>query len=335
MFVKRLSLLKDNFPELFNGDKTVCFINPQFLSDLQHFNNKNTVVLTDDIRIYSPLLRAGYNCAPGINHNVDISIILLPRSKELAKELIIIGLETAKGGYVVIDGDKKGGIISIIKEIEKELSFDIKLSKAHGKIVAFKNDGRLLPSTWYSKKFNKINDEFVTVPGIFSWNHVDPASELLKIHLPRNLKGFGADLGAGWGFLTKFLANLELVDHIYAVDASKRALECAIKNCETSKVKFVWEDVQQWKAPKPLDFIVMNPPFHSNGKVDLELGELFITSAAKNLTKNGSLHMVSNRHLPYEHILCKHFAAWTEIGGDNKFKIFLAEKPLAVSRKKP
>ena len=33
--------------------------------------------------------------------------------------------------------------------------------------------------------------------------------------------------------------KLVSVDHIYAIDVSKRALECAAKNCETSKVKFV------------------------------------------------------------------------------------------------
>lgn len=335
MFVKRLSFLNDIFPDLFEANKKVCFINPQYLTDLDHFNSKNTVVLTDDIRMYSPLSRAGYNCSPEINYNVDISIILLPKFKELARELIIIGLEKAKGGYVVIDGDKKDGIISITKELEKEFSFDIKLSKAHGKIVAFRTDHALLPPTWHSRKVNKINNEFVTVPGIFSWDHVDAASELLKNYLPNNLKGCGADLGAGWGFLTKFLEKLESVDHIYAIDASKRALECAAKNCETSKVKFVWEDVQKWQAPKPLDFIVMNPPFHSNGKVDIKLGEMFIISAARNLIKDGNLHMVSNRHLPYENILGRHFAGWKEIGGDNKFKVILAEKPLAVSRKKP
>ena len=87
------------------------------------------------------------------------------------------------------------------------------------------------------------------------------------------------------GFPDKFLENLELVDDIFAIDTSKRALECAAKNCDTSKVEFVWEDVQQWRSPKPLDFVVMNPPFHSNGKVDIELGEGFIISAAKNLLR--------------------------------------------------
>ncbi len=334
MFIKRLSVLKNVFPDLFEANKTVCFINPHHLTDLDHFNNKNTVVLTDDIRLYSPLLRAGYNCTPAINCNVDISIILLPKSKELAKELIIFGLMKAKGGYIIIDGDKKNGIVSIFKELEKIFSFEIKLSKAHGKIAAFRNVRGILPPTWHSNKFHKINNDFVTVPGVFSWDHVDAASELLRSYLPNNLKGSGADLGAGWGFLTKFLSKSDSVDHIYAIDTSKRALECAAKNCKTSKVKFVWEDVHKWKAPKPLDFIVMNPPFHSNGKVDIKLGEMFIISAARNLSTNGNLYMVSNRHLPYERILCEHFAAFREIGGDNKFKVLLAEKPLAVSRKK-
>ena len=58
-------------------------------------------------------------------------------------------------------------------------------------------------------------------------------------YLPNNLKGSGADFGVGWGFLTKYLENLDTVDNIYAIDVSKRALTCAAKNCVTSKVQFI------------------------------------------------------------------------------------------------
>ena len=334
MFIKRLSVLKDILPDLFTANKTICFINPQDLTDLDYFSNKNTVVLTDDIRLHSPLSGAGYNCKSDVNFLADVSVVLLPKSKELARELILLGSKIANKGYVVIDGDKNDGIVSIIKELQKQISFDVNLSKAHGKIAVYKTASGNLPSTWHTNKFNKINNEFVTLAGVFSSDHVDPGSKLLRDQLPQNLNGSGADFGAGWGFLTNFLENLELVDDIYAIDTSKRALECAAKNCDTSKVEFVWEDVQQWRAPKPLDFVVMNPPFHSNGKVDIELGEGFIISAAKNLLKNGKLYMVSNRHLPYENILYRYFGNSKEIGGDNRFKIILAEKPLAVSRKK-
>ena len=88
MFTKRLSVLKDILPDLFTANKTICFINPQDLTDLDYFSNKNTVVLTDDIRLHSPLSRAGYNCKSDVNFLADVSVVLLPKSKELARELI-------------------------------------------------------------------------------------------------------------------------------------------------------------------------------------------------------------------------------------------------------
>ena len=39
--------------------------------------------------------------------------------------------------------------------------------------------------------------------GIFSADHIDPGSALLAEHLPKNLRGRVADLGAGWGFLSR------------------------------------------------------------------------------------------------------------------------------------
>ena len=147
MFIKRLSVLKDILPDLFTANKTICFINPQELTDLDYFSNKTTVVLTDDIRLYSALQSAGYNCKSDVNLLADVSIILLPKSKELAKELILLGSTIAKNGHVVIDGDKNDGIVSIIKELQKKISFDVNLSKAHGKIAVYKTASGNLPST--------------------------------------------------------------------------------------------------------------------------------------------------------------------------------------------
>ena len=160
MFIKRLSVLKDILPDLFTANKTICFINPQDLTDLDYFSNKNTVVLTDDIRLHSPLSGAGYNCKSDVNFLADVSVVLLPKSKELARELILLGSKIANKGYVVIDGDKNDGIVSIIKELQKQISFDVNLSKAHGKIAVYKTASGNLPSTWHTNKFNKINNEF-------------------------------------------------------------------------------------------------------------------------------------------------------------------------------
>ena len=42
MFDKRLSVLKENSPGLFAGNKSICFINPRDLTDLAHFKIRNT-----------------------------------------------------------------------------------------------------------------------------------------------------------------------------------------------------------------------------------------------------------------------------------------------------
>ena len=91
MFVKRLSVLNDILPDLFTANKTICFINPQDLTDLDYFSNKNTVVLTDDSRLYSPLVGAGYNCKSDVNFLAHVSVVHMPKTKELARELLLLG----------------------------------------------------------------------------------------------------------------------------------------------------------------------------------------------------------------------------------------------------
>src|SRR5690606_35580039 len=43
---------------------------------------------------------------------------------------------------------------------------------------------------------------FTSRPGVFAWDRIDAASALLAEHLPDDLRGHAADLGAGWGYLS-------------------------------------------------------------------------------------------------------------------------------------
>lgn len=47
-----------------------------------------------------------------------------------------------------------------------------------------------------------LDGRFVSRPGVFAWDRIDPASALLVEHLPTTLAGHGADLGAGFGYLS-------------------------------------------------------------------------------------------------------------------------------------
>ncbi|MCB7212868.1 methyltransferase, partial [Lactiplantibacillus plantarum] len=50
-----------------------------------------------------------------------------------------------------------------------------------------------------------MGGRFLSRPGVFAWDRIDPASALLAEHLPADLAGRAADLGAGYGYLSREL----------------------------------------------------------------------------------------------------------------------------------
>ena len=177
------------------------------------------------------------------------------------------------------------------------------------------------------QQFDKplLEDGFKTVAGVFSADAADSASELLLSVLPR-LTGTVADLGAGWGYLTRNLIEMP-TQRVIAVEADYRAIEIARVNVHSDKVKFVWADATSWRADQALDTVVMNPPFHNFGKADTGIGIDFIKAAVRSLKPQGDCYIVANRHLPYEQPLNELFQNVSEVTKDNRFKVLYASKP--------
>lgn len=177
---------------------------------------------------------------------------------------------------------------------------------------------------------------FVSRPGVFAWDRIDPASRLLAEHLPGTLRGNAADLGAGFGYL-----SLMLLDHcpgITAIDlfeAEKRALDLARLNVKHEAARFYWHDVTTG-LPGNYDVIVMNPPFHTQGQGGRgdrpDIGRRFIAVAAEHLKPGGSLWLVANRHLAYESVLDANFGTVAKLAEADGFKVIHAIKSGAAKR---
>ena len=173
---------------------------------------------------------------------------------------------------------------------------------------------------------------FISRPGVFAWDRIDAASELLAARLPGDLAGRGADLGAGFGYLsTQVLARCERVTSLDLYEADARALDLAQLNLSRSaatrviptKLDFLWHDVTAG-LPRRYDFIVTNPPFHQ-GRADLpQLGRAFIAAAADALDPGGRLWLVANRHLAYEVVLSERFAVVRTVTTERGFKVIEA-----------
>ena len=171
-------------------------------------------------------------------------------------------------------------------------------------------------------------DGFTVEAGIFSADHIDPGSALLAEHLPKNLRGRVADLGAGWGFLSRMALekNPDLKEvHLFEADA--RALDCARKNLTDPRCQFHWHDVATG-LPDKFENVVMNPPFHSGQSTDIGLGRAFVRSAAASLRMGGRIFLVANRQLPYEAELDELGLVWRKPVEDATYKLLFAEKRL-------
>lgn len=178
----------------------------------------------------------------------------------------------------------------------------------------------------------EIAPGLVSRPGLFAWNRIDPASALLADHLPDDLRGSVADLGAGYGYLsTRVVARCPAVSAIDLYEAEARALAPARGNMARAMqehgrelaVEVHWHDVTQG-LPRRYDGIVSNPPFHQ-GRADLPgLGRAFIAAAADALHPGGRLWLVANRHLPYEATLAARFDTVRAVTVQGGFKVIEA-----------
>lgn len=167
-----------------------------------------------------------------------------------------------------------------------------------------------------------------TQPGIFSWDRLDPGTELLITALP-SLAGLGVDLGCGSGRLGEAVLASGKVTCLHMFDIDRRAIEAARRNVGDRRTRFSWTDALTSPAPvSTLDFVVMNPPFHqsSGGVENRKLGQDFIRVAHRMLRADGVLWMVANRHLPYEAVLHELFSTAETTAEAKGFKVIAARK---------
>lgn len=183
------------------------------------------------------------------------------------------------------------------------------------------------------RRATQIDDtHWWTQPGVFAWDRVDAGTgfllgQILHQGADMGLKGAGADLGCGTGYLAYWVLQEEAkVTSLRMIELDHRALEMAKLNVTDPRARFEWADVRTTTGEGDLNFIIMNPPFHDGGAEAKRVGVAFIHKAAELLTRGGTLWMVANRHLPYEAELSALFKRVTPVADNGAFKVFMAVK---------
>jgi 16S rRNA (guanine1207-N2)-methyltransferase len=271
-------------------------------------------------------------------------LVLPPRQREEARALFARAMALcAPGGVVVASITNNEGAKSGEADFRQLTGLGGSLTKNHCRVFWSKpldgaHDAALL-AQWSKLDAARpiLDGRFISRPGVFAWDRIDPASALLVEHLPGDLAGKGADLGAGYGYLSaEILARSNKVVSLDLYEAEARALDLAQRNLAAFETKaalgYRWHDVTTG-LPEQYDFIVSNPPFHTQSRADRpDVGRRFIAVAAESLKPGGRLFLVANRHLPYEAVLNASFGQVRVVGEGDGFKVIEAIKALPSTR---
>lgn len=281
------------------------------------------------------LERAGLALTEQATGKFPLVLILPPRQRHEARALMARAIELlAPGGIVIAAASNNEGARSAESDLAEVAGPLDTLTKNKCRVFWSRPlNGPADPELairWRAlDEVRPIADgRYVSRPGVFAWDRVDPASQLLVDHLPATLSGTAADLGAGFGTLS--LELLERCPRIRSVDlfeAEARALDLARMNLEKQpRASYHWHDVTTG-LPRHYDVIVTNPPFHTQSRTDRpDIGRRFIAVAGAHLNPGGSLWLVANRHLAYEAVLKESFAQVNMVAERDGFKIIAAVK---------
>ncbi len=302
----------------------MLFIGATATDDLSALNADQLTIVQGNFPDHRDLTARGFDVQTDAQGRFDAAIVRLPRAKAAARaRLSIAAGHLPTGAALWVDGQKTDGVDSLLKELRGHAEVRDVISKAHGKIFQVTVPEGGLPADWTASE-RQVEPGFVTLPGVFSADGIDPGSRMLADNLPPKMPTRVVDLGAGWGWLSAHALARPGIAELHLVESDHAALTSARRNVTDPRARFHWADARDFALREPVNGVIMNPPFHEGRQADPRLGADFIATAARILTGAGRLWMVANRHLPYESALAQHFGQVHEIAGDTRFKVIEA-----------
>jgi 16S rRNA (guanine1207-N2)-methyltransferase len=326
-----------------NGDARVLFLNAQILPGLQRFSAENVYPIhqmmdgferLSSFKHRAPIMDASHTL-------MDLALLLPDRQRVRTRAQMAMALHALKpGGMLIVALANDWGARSIEADLSALCGSVSTLSKNKCRIF-WANSSTLqteLISEWLAaeqpQQLDDANLNLWTRPGVFSWGAIDRGTRVLIKHLPTDLAGRCADLGAGIGALgVSAIARNPEISTWDSYEACFQSITLCERNLAAIKLRkgrtlerlCHWFDVRK-PLQKEFDVILTNPPFHQGRADEPELGQQFIETAALALRPGGRLLMVANQHLPYEGILKQRFKTGFHLAYEDGFKVIEAIK---------
>ena len=260
----------------------------------------------------------------------DQVVIFVPKSKELlAYVLYEVASHLPQQADIFLVGEKKGGIERAAKQLQnygKTLKLD---SARHCQMWHTRLNVVVSPKPLqdWVKTYTVSDITVCALPGVFSQNHLDIGTAVLLPYLTQVKSGTLADFGCGAGIISCYLAKLNSQNTIYALDVDAFALKSTELTFAQNQVSHQLElcavtGIQD--APKNLNAIISNPPFHQGIHTHYDVSETLCKQAKTHLKTSGELWIVANRFLNYSSLIEQQFGQCTVKADQQGFKVLHA-----------
>ncbi|NTW03634.1 MAG: methyltransferase, partial [Oscillochloris sp.] len=217
---------------------------------------------------------------PDLAGQLDRVVILGPQSRGLARRWLIEALELLRpGGLLTLAGANKGGIQSLISDAAGIFGSIRILGIGRGCRVAeatrpttppsppaWAATPGIAPGTWhvFNAQLPTGSYELHSLPGIFSYDHLDAGTDLLLHRLPLPTGARVLDVGCGYGPIgiaaaAAGAASIDMLDVNLLAVAAARYNATRYGLCG----EVLASDGLNAVIGRQYDLIVSNPPFHA------------------------------------------------------------------------
>lgn len=170
-------------------------------------------------------------------------------------------------------------------------------------------------------------------PGVFSWDHLDEATEILAAQLEIQSGSSVLDIGCGNGALGIIASMLSGGAPLVMVDSDVEAVRSAQKSAWAAGIgdfRALPSDIAGAVLDEKFDAVVTNPPFHVGKQTELSVPLQFIDDSWEVLKPGGRVFLVANRTLPYELPIRERFGQVSTVYDGRRFKVLSATKRQAI-----
>lgn len=164
-----------------------------------------------------------------------------------------------------------------------------------------------------------------TLPGVFSRDGLDTASELLLSTLSPGSQGRILDIGCGAGVLSALFATHSPQARLWMTDVSAAAIASSQATLAANHLSAEIFASNVFSAVTGrFDMILSNPPFHEGLHIRYDVVKKLIRESVHHLNSGGELRIVANAFLPYPALLKETFGSYDVMAHTGRFIVYRA-----------